>query len=334
MRCSEESCSAPKDEEVAGNGNRVLKLLCSYGGNIMPRPGDGRLRYVGGENRLVVVKKDIRFAELMKILEGLSSSSVKLKYQLPSEDLDVLVSVTCDEDVQSMIEEYEKYENISLQSCAKFRVFLFPANPPLLSPSRSPAQRYLDMINGCVLLPRRRTQRFPPRTNPDCYAFSDGSGSSASITVSLVSSPSASPRFSHRTATCCDYRHSLGENAYQIQNQMKRVPSEGRMANPCSPSEMSNYGQYQHQHQHPQLDNHRSPHLQRVWSTPNLEQSPQRCCAQMNRCNGHGHSASATHGVRQEGLSSRSHNMFVGHSLSAASTRTASPLQHMYSFDQ
>ena len=43
-----------------------VKFLCSFGGKILPRPSDGRLRYVGGETRIVRISKDISWQELMQ----------------------------------------------------------------------------------------------------------------------------------------------------------------------------------------------------------------------------------------------------------------------------
>lgn len=42
-----------------------VKFLCSFSGSILPRPQDGKLRYVGGETRIVSVPRDISFEELM-----------------------------------------------------------------------------------------------------------------------------------------------------------------------------------------------------------------------------------------------------------------------------
>ena len=39
-----------------------VKFLCSYGGKILPRPVDGKLKYVGGETRVVAVPSDITFS--------------------------------------------------------------------------------------------------------------------------------------------------------------------------------------------------------------------------------------------------------------------------------
>lgn len=40
----------------------ALKLLCSYGGIILPRRPDGRLRYVGGLTRILAVDRSVSYA--------------------------------------------------------------------------------------------------------------------------------------------------------------------------------------------------------------------------------------------------------------------------------
>ena len=40
----------------------TIKFLCSYGGKILPRYPDGKLRYVGGETRVLAVDRFISFA--------------------------------------------------------------------------------------------------------------------------------------------------------------------------------------------------------------------------------------------------------------------------------
>ncbi|CAN4081815.1 unnamed protein product [Withania somnifera] len=99
-----------------------LRFLCSFGGRIMPRPSDGKLRYVGGDTHLIRVSKDISYEELMQKMLTIYSDAHTLKYQLPGEDLDALVSVSCDEDVQNMIEECHVLEG---DGSHKLRIFLF-----------------------------------------------------------------------------------------------------------------------------------------------------------------------------------------------------------------
>jgi hypothetical protein len=54
------AAKAPAAEEHA---HARMKLLCSHGGKILPRP-DGQLRYVGGDTRLVTFNKSMGFQGL------------------------------------------------------------------------------------------------------------------------------------------------------------------------------------------------------------------------------------------------------------------------------
>ncbi|KAL9258960.1 PAL OF QUIRKY-like protein [Drosera capensis] len=112
----------------------TVKFLCSYDGRILPRPSDGKLRYVGGLTRVVSVPRNISFSELMLKLEELCGGrSVLLRCQLPSEELnDVLVSVKSDEDLANVFEIYDR------ASSSKIRAFLFaPTSSKSVSPSSS-----------------------------------------------------------------------------------------------------------------------------------------------------------------------------------------------------
>uniref|UniRef100_A0A0D6QXD2 PB1 domain-containing protein n=1 Tax=Araucaria cunninghamii TaxID=56994 RepID=A0A0D6QXD2_ARACU len=144
-----EDINSSKSEDLGGS---KFKFLCSYGGKILPRPGDGQLRYTGGETRVVAFNKNINFEEIMNKLGDLFDSSVILKYQLPMEDLDTLVSVTCDEDLQNMKEEYDRFESCCCkESCTRFRFFLFPAKQAVTdatAESQTLEQRYIDAVNG------------------------------------------------------------------------------------------------------------------------------------------------------------------------------------------
>lgn len=47
----------------ARNGSSgTLKFLCSYGGKILPRQTDGKLRYVGGLTRVLAVERSVSFS--------------------------------------------------------------------------------------------------------------------------------------------------------------------------------------------------------------------------------------------------------------------------------
>ncbi|KAK6148310.1 hypothetical protein DH2020_019222 [Rehmannia glutinosa] len=116
------------------NGTKNIKFLYSYGGKIIPRPSDGLLRYVGGFTRVLAVDRSITFAELMVKFGESCGSSMNLKCKLPTEDLDVLVSIKSDEELRIVIEEYER---VSPET--KIRAVLFPIKSlKKVSPPSSP----------------------------------------------------------------------------------------------------------------------------------------------------------------------------------------------------
>lgn len=106
-----------------------LKFLCSYGGRILPRSIDGKLRYVGGFTRVLSVHHSISFTELTMKLEEFSGYSVELKCQLPNGDLETLISVKSDEDLVNIVEEYDRVYG------GKIRAILSP--PKQMSPRSS-----------------------------------------------------------------------------------------------------------------------------------------------------------------------------------------------------
>jgi len=101
----------------------IMKFLCSFGGRILPRPSDGNLRYVGGQTRILRIRKDISWLELMQTALQIYSQVYAIKYQLPGEDLDALVSVSSDEDLQNMMEECNHLQD--REGSQKLRMFLF-----------------------------------------------------------------------------------------------------------------------------------------------------------------------------------------------------------------
>lgn len=135
---------------------KKVKFLCSFGGKIYPRPSDGMLRYVGGHTRIISVRRDVSYNELVQKMVDTYGQAVVIKYQLPDEDLDALVSVSCPDDLDNMMEEYEKLLERSSDGSAKLRVFLFSASE--LDPSSAmqfgdlhdSGQRYVDAVNGIL----------------------------------------------------------------------------------------------------------------------------------------------------------------------------------------
>ncbi|KAI3703156.1 hypothetical protein L6452_28912 [Arctium lappa] len=100
-----------------------IKILCSFGGKILPRPSDGKLRYVGGDTRIIRIRRDISWQELWQKTIALYNETCSIKYQLPGEDLDALVSVSSDEDLQNMMEECNVLGKG--EGSKKLRMFLF-----------------------------------------------------------------------------------------------------------------------------------------------------------------------------------------------------------------
>nr|VDD30543.1 unnamed protein product [Brassica oleracea] len=112
-----------------GGASSKLRLMCSYNGHILPRPQDKSLCYMGGDTRIIALDRTSSLSSLITRLSNtlLNGRSFTLKYQLPSEDLDSLISVTTDEDLDNMIEEYDR--TISSAKPCRLRLFLFTAKP-------------------------------------------------------------------------------------------------------------------------------------------------------------------------------------------------------------
>ncbi|XP_074591917.1 uncharacterized protein LOC141847740 isoform X2 [Curcuma longa] len=144
-----------------------LRLMCSFGGRIFPRPTDKALCYLGGETRMVVVDRHSSLAELSaKLSRTLTGGHpFTLKYQLPNEDLDSLISVSTDEDLENMIEEYDRVLSAASvcpgggsARSSRLRLFLFPSKPntsptssigSLLDDSKSETW-FVDALNSAM----------------------------------------------------------------------------------------------------------------------------------------------------------------------------------------
>ncbi|KVI00121.1 Phox/Bem1p [Cynara cardunculus var. scolymus] len=109
-----------------------IRLMCSYGGHIVPRPQTKSLCYAGGETRIVAVDRRTTASTISALTHHLSRTlygnrPFTLKYQLPNEDLDSLISITTDEDLQNMLEEHDRIATSPTPS--RIRLFLFPTRP-------------------------------------------------------------------------------------------------------------------------------------------------------------------------------------------------------------
>ncbi|CAF1716629.1 hypothetical protein HID58_084772 [Brassica napus] len=164
-----------------------LKFLCSYGGKILPRSTDGKLRYVGGHTRVLSVDRSISFEELTKKLFEFCGYSVDLRCQLPNGDLETLISVKSDEELANIVELYNRVSGSKIKAVlspprsqkspssssggggdrspnSPFSVTLSPPNSPPLAYGRYLQSRY-------CLPPTDLARRFHQRSGESyCYA--------------------------------------------------------------------------------------------------------------------------------------------------------------------
>lgn len=131
IESSPRSHNADWDDPIPPVPGSKLRLMCSYGGHIIPRPHDKSLCYVGGETRIVVVDRHSSLSDLCMRLSRtlLNGRPFTLKYQLPHEDLDSLISVATDEDLENMIEEYDRITTASPLKPLRIRLFIFFTKP-------------------------------------------------------------------------------------------------------------------------------------------------------------------------------------------------------------
>ncbi|PKA49436.1 hypothetical protein AXF42_Ash016625 [Apostasia shenzhenica] len=154
-----DSPAAPSPGSSDERGPRA-KFLCSFGGGILPRPLDGRLRYVGGETRIVAVPRDVSYEDLLSRMREIFDGTSVIKYQQPDEDLDALVSVVNDDDVMNMMEEYDKLGSTG-DGFTRLRIFLFSQLPDTEAAAAAAAaaahfdadereteRRYVDALNS------------------------------------------------------------------------------------------------------------------------------------------------------------------------------------------
>ncbi|XP_062189971.1 serine/threonine-protein kinase STE20-like [Phragmites australis] len=100
-------------QEIYSSGSTDMKFLCNFGGRFLPRPIDGMLRYVGGEKHLVRVSRGMSLQGLVSKTTKLIRQAHIIKYHLPGEQVNVLISVASDDDVHHMIDECIVLEEIN-----------------------------------------------------------------------------------------------------------------------------------------------------------------------------------------------------------------------------
>uniref|UniRef100_A0A1J3IJW5 PB1 domain-containing protein n=1 Tax=Noccaea caerulescens TaxID=107243 RepID=A0A1J3IJW5_NOCCA len=170
---------AVAENPTANNRGSSLKFLCSYGGRILPRSIDGKLRYVGGFTRVLSVDHSISFSELMVKLEEFCGYSVDLKCQLPDGDLETLISVKSDEDLANIVEEYDRVYGGKIRAILSPPKHMSPRSSgggggispespfsvvTSLSPPKSPAYRRFLQPRYCLPPAENLTSRFLMRS--------------------------------------------------------------------------------------------------------------------------------------------------------------------------
>uniref|UniRef100_A0ACD5V0B9 Uncharacterized protein n=1 Tax=Avena sativa TaxID=4498 RepID=A0ACD5V0B9_AVESA len=115
-----------------------VRIMCSFGGRILPRPGDHQLRYVGGETRIVSVPRTASYALLTVALARLvpalfapGAPEPTLRYQLPQDDLDSLISVSSSDDVDNLMDELDRIQALTANAIKppRLRLFVFASSP-------------------------------------------------------------------------------------------------------------------------------------------------------------------------------------------------------------
>uniref|UniRef100_A0A0D9VV16 Protein kinase domain-containing protein n=1 Tax=Leersia perrieri TaxID=77586 RepID=A0A0D9VV16_9ORYZ len=118
------------------------------------RPSDGQLRYVGGERHLIKITRDISWQELICKTTKLIRRAHMIKYHLPGEQMNMLISITCDDDLRHMIDECIVLERTK----AWLTMYLFADNDDerhvhfILGSSSSTDReaQFIALVNGLV----------------------------------------------------------------------------------------------------------------------------------------------------------------------------------------
>ncbi|CAA6675023.1 unnamed protein product [Spirodela intermedia] len=107
----------------SGGEEPKVRLMCSFGGRILRAPTTTSSATSAGR------PASSPSPALPPSLPSSPSSPSSLAYQLPHEDLDALISVSSDEDVEIMMEEYDRLAAAhgGGATAPRLRLFLFPA---------------------------------------------------------------------------------------------------------------------------------------------------------------------------------------------------------------
>ncbi|CAI9294219.1 unnamed protein product [Lactuca saligna] len=237
------SCRAGSAPETPKNR---VKFMCSHGGKFLPRPADGRIKYVGGETRLICVPRDITFPELMmKLTTMFNGDRIILKYQFIPEDLDVLVTVKSDEDMRHMIEECDQF------SSPRLRAFLFSSNPnKIQSMDHNSFERsYINSINGIIIHPSPTYNTYNTFKPLPVYT------THTTVTISTTCSSSRAPP--ETTVTCS----ITNPEVTVYHGKLSELPRHHSSPSLCDLSNHQNpVNHHHHPHQPPKPPLNRHPH--------------------------------------------------------------------------
>jgi hypothetical protein len=188
-----------------------IKLTCSHGGRLLRCGPGGAARYVGGETRVLAVPRAATFRGLAARLssEVAGGAEVRTVRHRLADDEDVLVSVTCDEELAHMIDEYDRLR--ATRPSAAFRVFVSTDSgsggiqqrqgaeasgpPPALMPRVQSEPALAPSCTGAPHIQIRlrcgssRARRSSPRRRPAACSISSVMGAARCAT----DAPSASP---------------------------------------------------------------------------------------------------------------------------------------------
>ncbi|CAH1426700.1 unnamed protein product [Lactuca virosa] len=106
--------------------SKKIKFHHSYGGTFKVCPNDGKLKYIGGINKIMTVDQTITYTELIVKMWDICGPSMNLRCKLPRDDFYLLVQVTSDKDLNYVMEEYER-----VGKDMKIRAILDPLPPPI-----------------------------------------------------------------------------------------------------------------------------------------------------------------------------------------------------------
>ncbi|KAL6893683.1 hypothetical protein ACP4OV_007781 [Aristida adscensionis] len=169
---------------------RLMKLLCSHGGRLVPRGSGGALRYAGGETRVLVVPRGACFRDLAaRLSEMAGGAEVRgVRHRLADEGLDdVLVSVTCDEELAHMRDEYDRLR--ATRPAESFRVFVVSAAPSAGNGGRASAPP--PGAGDAARADRSRPPAPPPRGSSPGAARPERAGSRRAPPPAAVLLPSS-----------------------------------------------------------------------------------------------------------------------------------------------